>query len=47
MAEAILTDYYAVLNLPHDADLIGIENAYARLSDELAMGTNLDASATP
>lgn len=42
MAGATLVDYYAVLNLPHDADLNGIENAYARLSDELALGTDLD-----
>jgi curved DNA-binding protein CbpA len=28
-------DYYAVLNLPPRADLSGIENAYARLSDDL------------
>jgi len=35
MAEAKLMDYYAVLNLPPRADLSGIENAYARLSDDL------------
>lgn len=35
MAEAKLMDYYAVLNLPPKADLSGIENAYARLSDDL------------
>ena len=35
MAEANLLDYYAVLNLPPRADLAGIENAYARLSDDL------------
>jgi curved DNA-binding protein CbpA len=28
-------DYYAVLSLPPRADLSGIENAYARLSDDL------------
>jgi curved DNA-binding protein CbpA len=30
-----LIDYYKVLAVPPDADLIGIENAYVRLSDEL------------
>jgi curved DNA-binding protein CbpA len=35
VAEAKLMDYYAVLNLPPRADLSGIENAYARLSDDL------------
>lgn len=29
-------DHYAILNLPHNVDLQGVENAYARLSDELA-----------
>jgi len=35
VAEGKLIDYYAVLNLPPKADLSGIENAYARLSDDL------------
>ena len=35
MAEAKLIDYYAVLNLPPKADLSGVANAYARLSDDL------------
>lgn len=35
MAEAKLIDYYSVLNLPLKVDLSGIENAYARLSDDL------------
>ncbi|MGE3074339.1 MAG: J domain-containing protein [Dehalococcoidia bacterium] len=35
MAEAKLLDYYAVLSLPPRADLAGIENAYARLSDDM------------
>lgn len=35
MAEAKLIDYYAVLNLPPKCDLSGVENAYARLSDDL------------
>jgi curved DNA-binding protein CbpA len=33
--EAALLDYYAVLNLPPKADLSGVANAYARLSDDL------------
>ncbi len=37
MAEAALVDYYAILNLPPRADLAGIENAYARISDDLAL----------
>ncbi len=42
MADAKLVDYYAALNLPHDADLAGIENAYARISDELATLGDVD-----
>ncbi|HEX6032279.1 MAG TPA: DnaJ domain-containing protein [Tepidiformaceae bacterium] len=42
MAEAKLVDYYAILNLPPKADLHGIENAYARLSDELAVRMDID-----
>ena len=42
MAEASLIDYYAVLNLPSRADLPGVENAYARLSDELARRIEID-----
>ncbi|MGE5595773.1 MAG: J domain-containing protein [Hyphomicrobiales bacterium] len=41
-AQARLVDYYAALNLPHDADLTGVENAYARISDELATIGDLD-----
>lgn len=36
MAKGELIDYYAILNLPPRADLVGIENAYARISDDLA-----------
>ena len=36
MSQRRIVDYYAVLNIPPTADLTGIENAYARLSDELA-----------
>ena len=42
MAEANLMDYYAVLNLPPKADLSGIENAYARLSDDLMKQSEQD-----
>ncbi|MBE7517905.1 MAG: DnaJ domain-containing protein [Thermoflexaceae bacterium] len=42
MAEAKMVDYYAILNLPPTADLTGIDNAYARLSAELAERTEID-----
>jgi curved DNA-binding protein CbpA len=42
VAEPKLVDYYAILNLPPKADLQGIENAYARLSDELAVRVEVD-----
>lgn len=42
MSEAPLVDYYATLNLPPRADLVGIENAYARLSDDLAVRGHVD-----
>ncbi|MGH2609433.1 MAG: J domain-containing protein [Tepidiformaceae bacterium] len=42
MAEPKLVDYYAILNLPPRADLQGVENAYARLSDELAHRMDVD-----
>ena len=45
MAEAPLIDYYAILNLPPKADLLGIENAYARLSDDLAVRGGVDETA--
>jgi curved DNA-binding protein CbpA len=47
VAEAKLIDYYAVLNLPPTADLVGIENAYARLSNELAYRAEADESSVP
>lgn len=43
MTSPQVVDYYSALNLPHDADLTGIENAYARISDELAGLTDLDS----
>lgn len=42
MAEAKIVDYYSILNLPPTADLIGIDNAYARLSAELADRSDVD-----
>lgn len=35
MSKRSLTDYYKTLAVPPEADLVGIENAYVRLSDEL------------
>lgn len=35
MSKRPLIDYYKTLAVPPEADLIGIENAYVRLSDEL------------
>ncbi len=35
MTKRPLIDYYKTLAVPPEADLIGIENAYVRLSDEL------------
>lgn len=42
---ASIVNYYAVLTLPPNADLNGIENAYARLSDELATAAGGDEDA--
>ncbi|MGI8423828.1 MAG: J domain-containing protein [Chloroflexota bacterium] len=42
MASARIIDYYAILNVPPTADLAGIESAYARLSDELAVNLRED-----
>jgi curved DNA-binding protein CbpA len=44
VAEAKLLDYYSVLSLPPRADLSGIENAYARLSDDLMKQSEGDES---
>lgn len=44
MAESRIVDYYAVLSVPPTADLMGIENAYAHLSDELATRVSVDDS---
>jgi curved DNA-binding protein CbpA len=45
VAEGRLIDYYGLLNLPPRADLVGIENAYARVSDDLAKQIEVDDSA--
>ena len=42
VAEPALIDYYAILSLPSHADLMGVENAYARISDELARRMDVD-----
>ncbi len=44
MADTRLVDYYAVLSIPPTADLMGIENAYAHLSDALATRVDVDDS---
>jgi curved DNA-binding protein CbpA len=45
VANPKVTDYYSILNLPTNADFIGVQNAYARLSRELAdMGQVDEAS---
>lgn len=45
MSDARLIDYYAVLNLPPKSDLSGVENAYARLSDDLMKQSEHDETA--
>ncbi len=35
MSEARIVDYYAILAIPPGADFTGVQNAYARLSDEI------------
>lgn len=45
MSDARLIDYYAVLNLPPKSDLAGVENAYARLSDDLMKQSDHDETA--
>ncbi len=45
MANPRIVDYYAVLAIPPNADLIGIEAAYTRLSDELVRRSNVDETA--
>jgi curved DNA-binding protein CbpA len=45
VSDARLIDYYAVLNLPPKSDLSGVENAYARLSDDLVKLSEHDDTA--
>ena len=45
MVSKRIVDYYAVLNVPATADLEGIENAYTRLSQELARQIAADETA--
>jgi curved DNA-binding protein CbpA len=40
-----LIDYYKVLAVPPDVDLIGVENAYVRLSDEIVRSAEEDEGA--
>ncbi|MFN0148840.1 MAG: J domain-containing protein [Dehalococcoidia bacterium] len=42
MADTQVIDYYTVLNLPPNADFTGVQNAYARLSRELATMGHVD-----
>jgi hypothetical protein len=42
VAEARIIDYYSILSVPPTADLVGISNAYARLSDQLAVNAEDD-----
>jgi hypothetical protein len=40
-----IIDYYKTLAIPPDADLIGVENAYVRLSDELVQAAQEEEAA--
>jgi curved DNA-binding protein CbpA len=42
VSEVKLVDYYSILNVPTTADLVGIENAYARLSSDLMDRAEID-----
>lgn len=44
MAKGELMDYYGILNLPPRADLMGVENAYARISGDLVKQMAVDES---
>jgi len=46
VSDTVVVDYYAILNLPANVDLAGVENAYARISDELALMTEVDDACT-
>lgn len=45
MVSKRIVDYYSVLNLPATADIQGVENAYTRLSRDLAGQMSDDQSA--
>ena len=45
MSKRPMIDYYKTLAVPPEADLIGIENAYVRLSDELVRDASDDEGA--
>jgi curved DNA-binding protein CbpA len=45
VANPRIVDYYAVLAIPPNADLVGIEAAYTRLSDELVRRSQADETA--
>lgn len=47
MANPRIIDYYAILAVPPTVDLVGIEAAYTRLSDELVRRSDIDESAAP
>lgn len=42
MANPRIIDYYAILAVPPSVDLVGIEAAYTRLSDELVKRAEVD-----
>lgn len=44
MSQARIVDYYAILAVPPGADLTGIQNAYARLTDEISRLIGEDAT---
>lgn len=44
MSQARIVDYYAILSVPPGADLTGIQNAYARLTDEISRLIGEDAT---
>lgn len=45
VANPRIIDYYAILAIPPSADLVGIESAYTRLSDELVRRSREDETA--
>jgi hypothetical protein len=46
VANPRIIDYYAILAVPPTVDLIGIEAAYTRLSDELVRRADVDDTST-